>query len=79
MRKKTALILGLCLLVLPSVYAQNGTEPIQTSDLLKMKTLSGIDISPDESRGVFAVTRLKSVKEGTVKEGTGPYNYNLFS
>lgn len=64
MRKKTALILGLCLLVLPSVYAQNGTEPIQTSDLLKMKTLSHIDISPDESRAVFVVTSMGKDKKG---------------
>ncbi len=46
------------------VNAQNGTEPILTTDLLKIKTMNQIDVSPDGSRAVFVVTSMgKDEKE----------------
>lgn len=46
------------------VNAQNGTEPILATDLLKLKTMNQIDVSPDGSRAVFVVTSMgKDEKE----------------
>ena len=46
------------------VNAQNGTKPILTTDLLKLKTMNQIDVSADGSRAVFVVTSMgKDEKE----------------
>lgn len=46
------------------VNAQNGSEPILTTDLLKLKTMNQIDVSADGSRAVFVVTSMgKDEKE----------------
>jgi dipeptidyl aminopeptidase/acylaminoacyl peptidase len=65
MKKNIGFIFGLCFLVLSSVYAQNGTEPIRTTDLLKLKTMTGIDISPDGDRAVFVLTSMEKDSEDT--------------
>lgn len=68
MIKRTALILGFCLLVLTALSAQNGTEPVKTSDLLKLKTMTGIEISPDGGNAVFVLTSMG-------KDSKGEYRY----
>ena len=40
------------------VNAQNGTEPILTTDLLKLKTMNQIDVSADGGGAVFVVTSM---------------------
>jgi dipeptidyl aminopeptidase/acylaminoacyl peptidase len=45
-------------------FTQDGTEPIRTTDLLMIKTMSGIDISPDGRQVVYVVTSMgKGEKE----------------
>ena len=62
MRKILSCIL---LLSLPlAIQAQNGTQPVVTSDVLKLATADQIEISPDGSRAVMVVTR-KAVKKET--------------
>ncbi len=61
------IILTVCVFLIVSplvVNAQNGTEPILTTDLLKLKTMNQIDVSADGSRAVFVVTSMgKDEKE----------------
>ncbi|MFO7867119.1 MAG: hypothetical protein R6V02_09960 [Candidatus Aminicenantes bacterium] len=64
MRKKAGLAVIICILAVGFLSAQNGTEPIRTSDLLKLKTMSRIDISPDGKHAVFVLTSMgKNSKE----------------
>jgi len=64
LRKKTGLILSIFFFAVVSLWAQNGPEPIKTTDLLKLKTINSIDISPDGSRAVFVLTSMgKDEKE----------------
>jgi len=44
--------------------AQEGTEPVLTSDLLKIKTMSQIDVSPDGKRAVFVMTTMGQNEKG---------------
>lgn len=54
----------LFVLVIPATcFAQNGTKPIVTSDVMKMATADQIDISPDGTRAVMVVTRKAVRKE----------------
>lgn len=46
------------------VAAFDGTDPIVTTDLLKLKTMSGIDLSPDGKRAVFVLTSIEKNKNG---------------
>jgi len=41
-----------------SVYSQNGTETILAADLLKLKAISQVDISPDGGQVVFVLTSM---------------------
>jgi len=64
LRKKAGLILSIFFFSMVSLWSQNGLEPIKTTDLLKIKTMTGIDISPDGSRAVFVCTSIgKDSKE----------------
>ena len=67
MTHKGRIILTVCVFLIISplvVNAQNGTEPILTTDLLKLKTMNQIDVSADGSRVVFVVTSMgKDEKE----------------
>lgn len=64
MRKKTFSTLAICFLFTVSLWAQNGLEPVKTTDLLKLKTMTGIDISPDESQAVFVLTSIEKDRKG---------------
>ena len=62
-------ILSLCVILLSTTVAAEERKPIVTSDILKIKTLGQIDISPDGKRAVFVVTSM----DKTEKE---EYRYN---
>jgi len=49
---------------LATPFAQNGTEPIVTTDLIKLKTVSQIDVSPDGSKAVFVQVSMGKNKQG---------------
>ncbi|MBN1223543.1 MAG: S9 family peptidase [Candidatus Aminicenantes bacterium] len=57
-----ALCLILCLW--GALSGQNGTDPVTTLDLLNMKTMSQIDVSPDGSKAVFVLTSMGQDKKG---------------
>ena len=63
-KKSRFMICVICLFIPLVAFTQDGTEPIRTTDLLKIKTMSGIDISPDGKQVVFVVTSMgKGEKE----------------
>lgn len=66
-------ILFVLLLFSGSGFAQNGTKPIMTSDVLKLTTADQIQISPDGSKAVMVVTK-KAVK----KESEYYYTRHLY-
>lgn len=41
------------------VLAQNGKEPVKVTDMLKIKSIGGINLSNDGSRAVFTVTTIE--------------------
>lgn len=49
------LFLFLLLPITVFVFAQNGTEPVKVTDLLKIKTLGTLNLNPDGSLAVFTV------------------------
>jgi dipeptidyl aminopeptidase/acylaminoacyl peptidase len=53
------LLLICTLLFAPVVYAQNGTELVQVTDLLKIKTVGNITATKDGSRVAFTVTSVE--------------------
>ena len=57
MRK--SLLTACCCLLILSVLAQNGTELIKVTDLLKIKSLGAVSISPDGNSAVFTVTSIE--------------------
>lgn len=69
-RLRRMIWVGLCILLWLSAAfsAQNGAEPMRTSDLLKLKTISQIDVSPDGSKAVF-------VRVSMGKDEKGKYRY----
>lgn len=61
-------IIFACFVVFPFVSAaQNGTEPVTTTDLLKLKTMSQIDVSADGLKAVFVVTSIATDEKGEHK------------
>lgn len=40
-------------------YAQNGTEPVEITDMLKIKTVGNITVTKDGSRAAFTVTSIE--------------------
>ncbi len=42
-----------------SVVAQNGTEPIKITDMLKIKTASGVSINKQGSKAIFSLTSIE--------------------
>jgi dipeptidyl aminopeptidase/acylaminoacyl peptidase len=57
-------VLSLCVILLSTTAAAEERKPIVTSDILKIKTMGQIDISPDGKRVVFVVTSMdKNEKE----------------
>ena len=44
--------------LITSIHAQNGTEPIKITDMLKIKTAANISIKKDGSAAVFTVTSI---------------------
>ena len=57
-------VLCLCGILLSTILAAEDKKPIVTSDVLKIKTMGQIDISPDGKRVVFVVTSMdKNEKE----------------
>jgi dipeptidyl aminopeptidase/acylaminoacyl peptidase len=62
-------ILSLCVILLSATAAAEEKKPIVTSDVLKIKTMGQIDISPDGKRVVFVVTSMD-------KDEKEEYRYN---
>jgi dipeptidyl aminopeptidase/acylaminoacyl peptidase len=57
-------VLSLCVILLSTTAAAEERKPVVTSDILKIKTIGQIDISPDGKRVVFVVTSMdKNEKE----------------
>lgn len=52
-----------------TLFAQSGSESMSTTDLLKLKTMNQIDVSPDGSRAVFVLVSMG-------KDEKGEYRYN---
>ena len=55
--KKLFLLLAVCTAHI--VFAQNGNDLIKVTDMLKVKQLSGVAISPDGSKAVFVVNNIE--------------------
>ena len=55
--KKLLLVLSICTVHL--LFAQNGNELIKVTDMLKIKQLSGVTISPDGSKVAFVVNNIE--------------------
>lgn len=54
------IIVLLFLLQLQVVVAQNGTEPVLLTDMLKIKTVGNVTLSPDAKKAAFTVTSVES-------------------
>lgn len=68
----------LIVLAIPATcFAQNGTKPIVTSDVMKLATANQIDISPDGTRAVMVVTRKAVRKEKEYYYTRHLYTVNL--
>lgn len=59
------LFLWICLSMIQFVIAQNGTETIKVTDMLKISQVGNVSISPDGSRSFFTVTNIEP--EGETK------------
>ena len=55
--KKILLLLAICMATV--VFAQTGNELIKVTDMLKIKQLSGVSISPDGSKAAFVVNNIE--------------------
>ncbi len=55
--RKLFLILAVC--SARFLFAQTGTEPVKVTDMLKIKQLGGVTISPDGSKAVFVVNNIE--------------------
>ena len=53
--------LAVLILVAVAPTALGGLQPIVTTDLLRVRTVSSIDVAPDGSRVVFAVSSFAAV------------------
>lgn len=53
------LFFGLLLLSSTWLFAQNGTEPVRVTDMLRIKQASNVVISPDGKQAVFVVTGIE--------------------
>jgi Tol biopolymer transport system component len=62
-------VLGLCVILLSATAFSEERKPVVTSDVLKIKTMGQIDISPDGKRVVFVVTSMD-------KDEKEEYRYN---
>ena len=61
-------VLVLLIFCVLSAFSQDGTEPILATDLLKLKVINQIDISPDGSKVVFVLSSMG-------KDDGGEYRY----
>jgi len=61
-------VLVLLIFCVLSAFSQDGTEPILATDLLKLKVINQIDISPDGSKVVFVLSSMG-------KDDGGQYRY----
>jgi dipeptidyl aminopeptidase/acylaminoacyl peptidase len=68
-KPKRLFILSLCLILVSTIAAGHEPKPIVTSDVLKIKTMGQIHISPDGKRVVFVVTSMD-------KDEKEEYRYN---
>jgi Tol biopolymer transport system component len=62
-------VLGLCVILLSTSAAAEERKPVVTSDIMKIKAMGQIDISPDGRRVVFVVTSMD-------KDEKEEYRYN---
>jgi hypothetical protein len=62
-------VCGLCVILLSATAVADEKKPVVTSDVLKIKTMGQIDISPDGKRAVFVVTSMD-------KDEKEEYRYN---
>lgn len=61
-------ILFICvLLAVQPLFSQNGTKPILVTDMLKIKSVSGVNLSEDGSRAVFTVTSIEPDGENAME------------
>src|SRR6185503_17876840 len=82
MRRILVHVLVVSVFLLPLARARGGTQPIVTSDLLRLRSVSSIDVARDGSRAVFAVRSIATLPPGdpTVADADPTYKYrsNLF-
>ncbi|MFW6140165.1 MAG: S9 family peptidase [Acidobacteriota bacterium] len=64
MRKKAGLISTIFFFAAVSLSAQNGLELIKTTDLLKLKTMTDVDISTDGEKAVFVCNSMGKDSQG---------------
>ncbi|HEY0655534.1 MAG TPA: S9 family peptidase [Chryseosolibacter sp.] len=76
MKKRFTLWVLALFLSCGSLLAQNGKDPILVTDLLQIKTVSNVSISPDGSRAVFTVT---SIVPDEANKSDYKYNTQLYS
>lgn len=60
------IIVLIFLMQLQFIVAQNGTEPILLTDMLKIKTVSNITLSPDAKKAAFTVTSIEEDEKSKI-------------
>lgn len=75
MKRKPFVLLFYFWILAISSNAQNGTEPINVTDLLKIKQINNLEFTPDGSKAVFSVTSIEPDKTNKTEH---KYNTQLF-
>jgi len=60
------IIVLLFLMQLQFIVAQNGTEPVLLTDMLKIKTVSNITLSPDAKKAAFTLTSIEGDEKSKI-------------
>jgi len=68
-------ILFLLLIVNQIVFAQNGTEKVQVTDMTKIKQISNVNVSPDGKRALYT---LRTIEPDEEKKWEYNYRSHLF-
>ena len=64
----TKVLVALCLLVSAiGSFGQNGKDPVKVTDMLKIKTITGVTLSRDGSKAAFTVTGIESDGDGKLE------------
>ncbi|MES1181943.1 MAG: DPP IV N-terminal domain-containing protein, partial [Flavobacterium sp.] len=54
-----AILLISCLIISPVLFSQNGKTPVKVTDMLKIKSISGVTLNKEGSKAAFTVTAIE--------------------